>query len=367
MRRLRHMLRVNPQLLGGGLVIGLLVVGCLFALVHRYDPITARGRLPESVGPGLVKPKNSALVWVNDSLRLLRFGKPTALDDGKSLVLVPPTGGERGKARGAYRLKLLDGKKLVWQGSLARGGSASPPELKLREGVGLGDRIRSLLGTDTSGQSILIQLVEGTSAFFLPGLLATIVALAGGILIGALAGFYGGWLAWCARYLSTVVSSFPNLILVLLCTTVFGQDMYLIAGVVGVTFIPLVGEEVRRKVAQFKAQEFVLAAEAHGLGNARILLYHILWLNCLPLILRQLVFLWGYLVILETSLSYLDRGVLHGGLSWGKMLYDYRSGMFRGDLWSPLVVTAAILIAMAGFYLLAEGLQRQAEGEGGVT
>jgi len=220
------------------------------------------------------------------------------------------------------------------------------------------------LGTDYSGQSILILLIEGTEAFFFPGLFATSIALIGGGFFGSFSGYYGGWFAQVSRYINTLINSFPNLILVVLCTTVFGPSMWLIAAVVGITFIPHIADEIHRKVAQLKAEEFVMAAEAHGLRDRRILFYHIVWLHCSPLVLRQLVFLWGYLIILETSLNYLGRGVLQKGISWGKMLYDYRSGLFRAQYWSPFVVTLAVMLAMAGFYFLAEGLQRWSEDDG---
>jgi peptide/nickel transport system permease protein len=223
---------------------------------------------------------------------------------------------------------------------------------------------RYWLGTDTSGQSLLMLLIEGTEAFFFPGILATCIALFGGIALGSFSGFYGGWIEQIGRYLSTLINSFPSLILVLLCTTVFGPHMSLVAAVVGLTFIPHIGEEIRRKVAQLKAEEFVMAAEAHGLRERRILFLHIVWLHCLPLILRQLVFLWSALIILETSLNYLGQGVLQKGISWGKLLYEYRDGLFRGQLWSPLVVTLAVMMTMAGLYLFAEGLQRWSQGKG---
>ncbi len=223
---------------------------------------------------------------------------------------------------------------------------------------------RFWLGTDHSGQSLLILLIKGTQAFFFPGILASLLALFGGISLGAFSGFYGGWIEQIGRYLSTLINSFPNLILVLLCTTVFGPNVYLIAAIVGITFVPHIAEEIRRKVAQLKAEEFVMAAEAHGLQERRILFLHIVWLHCLPLILRQLVFLWSALIILETSLNYLGRGVLQKGISWGKMLYDYRSGLFRGEIWSPLVVTLVVMLTMSGLYLFAEGLQRWSQGKG---
>lgn len=298
--------RQNSRLFWGILIIGVLLVCCLVAADMPYDPVTARlgGDKRRNLSPWY-------WLWA--------------------------------KACWDAVVGLFSAGKWSW----------AVPSLPLSQYY--------WLGTDDSGQSILVLLVEGTEAFFLPGLLASSIALLGGISLGSFAGFYGGWIAYSGRYVVTLINSFPNLVLVLLCTAVFGPNMTLIAVVVGITFIPHVAEEIRRKVAQLKAEEFVMAAHAHGLRDRHVLFYHIVWLHCAALILRQLVFLWGYLIILETSLNYLGQGVLQDGISWGKMLYDYRSGLFRGQYWSPLVVTGMVMITMAGFYLLAAGLQQRAQ------
>lgn len=306
LKRIRHLLRDNPQLLWGVFVVGTVFLCCLIGMVYHYDPITARGQQ--------VKPNLMPWYWYTYKSFTCLFSSVGICKQPELLPKLAATG--------------------YW------------------------------LGTDDSGQSILIRLVEGTEAFFLPGMAASIVALIGGVLIGALSGYYGGWFELAGRYVTTVINSFPNLILVLLCTTVFGPSMMLIAGAVGVTFIPHIAEEIRRKVAQLKAEEFVMAAEAHGLRDRHVLFYHIVWLHCFPMIMRQLVFLWGYLIILETSLNYLGKGLLQKGNSWGKMLYDYGAGLFRGQYWSPMIVTIAVMITMSGFYYLAEGLQRWNDGAG---
>jgi peptide/nickel transport system permease protein len=309
LKQLRYLSKENPQLLWGGAILGLLLIACIIGVFYPYDPVIARieGANRQNIDP-----------WYWHWLKAISHTISSLFTSG------------------------------TWQWQT--------PNLALSNYY--------WLGTDESGQSILILLIKGTEAFFLPGLMATAIALFGGVLLGSLSGYYGGFLSYAGRYLVTLINSFPNLILVLLCTTVFGPKMTLIAAVVGITFIPHVGEEIRRKVAQLKAEEFVMAAHAHGLRDRHILFYHIIWLHCSALIMRQLVFLWGYLVILETSLSYLGQGVLHEGFSWGKMLYDYRSGMFSGEYWNPLVVTAFVMLTMAGFYLLAEGLQKKATAFG---
>lgn len=303
MRRLFSWHKENPQLFWGSAILLVLLLACLVGAFYPYDPVVAR------------------------------------MESAKNRNLSPWYWYWLQSVWGVFTSKGWVAPKLSWSQYF-------------------------WLGTDSSGQSILILLVEGTEAFFVPGILATLIALVGGVLLGSFSGFYGGWIAYTGRYVVTLINSFPNLILVLLCTAVFGPNMKLIAIVVGITFVPHVAEEIRRKVAQLRAEEFVMAAHAHGLRDRQILFYHIVWLHCAALVLRQLVFLWGYLIIIETSLNYLGRGVLQEGISWGKMLYDYRSGMFRGDYWSPLAVTGVVMIAMTGFYLLAEGLQRRAHSIG---
>lgn len=304
-----RMRRYNIRLFGGLVLVGALLVVCLVGANISYDPVVARmgGTQRQNISPWY---------WLWFKAVWNAFGG------------------------------LFSSGKWTW----------SSPSLPWAQYY--------WLGTDSSGQSIFMLLVKGTEAFFVPGLLASLIALVGGVALGSFSGFYGGAIAYTGRYIVTLINSFPNLILVLLCTAVFGPNMKLIAVVVGITFIPHIAEEIRRKVAQLKAEEFVMAAHAHGLRDRQILFYHIVWLHCADLVLRQLVFLWGYLIILETSLNYLGRGVLQEGISWGKMLYDYRSGMFRGEYWSPLVVTGVVMVTMAGFYFLAEGLQQRAHSLG---
>lgn len=332
MKRLRLLFWDNPQLLWGGTVVSCLFLVCLIGALHSYDPVHAIGK---NVLPDLVP--RPFYAWRMRTLLAQKDADPKCIQ----------------------RTELLK-----WSKSKLKKHKVKPLCVSLARTAFEKKHADYWLGTDSTGQSILIRLIEGTEAFFFPGVLASLIALLGGVFLGAFSGFYGGWIAFAGRYITTLINSFPNLILVLLCTTVFGPNMYLIAGMVGVTFIPHIAEEIRRKVAQLKAEEFVMAAEAHGLRERSVLFFHIVWLHCLPMIIRQVVFLWGYLIILETSLNYLGKGVLQKGSSWGKMLYDYGGNLFLDRYWSPMIVTAAVMMTMSGLYFLAEGLQKWSEGVG---
>ncbi len=316
--------------IGSSILIGLLVIS-VWALFHKFDPVMARITAENTYKKCLEKPSE--------------FFPPNKLPPPEELE--KRCDNRNLKPFFLYWLSAVkDAVTYLFQN---REWHFVPPKIP--------HQYKLWLGSDDAGVPLSQLLIESTEAFFLPGLLATLIAVLGGVLIGALSGYFGGIIAALGRYIVILISSFPSLILVLLCTTIFGPDMNIIAAVVGITFIPHVSEEIRRKVIQLKAEEFVLAAKAHGLRDSYILFYHIVWLHCTPLILRQISFMWGYLVILETSLNYLGRGVLQKGPSWGKLLYDFRDGIFSGD-WKAVLVIATVMVAMAGFYLTAKGLQK---------
>jgi peptide/nickel transport system permease protein len=369
-KRLRHVLRENPQLVWGGTIISLLLLVCIIGAFTPYDPVVERTK---GIQP-LLLPR----AYYHYKLSTMRNapGVTPACSNHKSIL-------QRAARIQAYKRRQRR-KQTSWgtsgfslQGQAPKKqptkdkAKKPPPEVAPHPNCVIVARLHQALpkanywlGTDSGGQSILMRLLKGTEAFFFPGMMASLIALLGGVLFGAFAGFYGGWIELVSRYIGTVINSFPNLILVLLCITIFGSSMTLVAAIVGITFIPHIAEEIRRKVAQLKAEEFVMAAEAHGLRERTVLFYHIIWLHCLPMLLRQLVFLWGFLILLETSLNYLSRGVLLKGFSWGELLYEYNSGLFREQYWAAFVMTGVVMLTMSGVYFLAEGLKKWNDGAG---
>ena len=212
------------------------------------------------------------------------------------------------------------------------------------------------LGTDYLGRDMLVRLIKGTEGFFLPGLLAMVIALIAGVSLGAIAGYVGGRADKAITFLTTLIGSFPRLVFILLvCTIPEEPDMYLIGSLVGVLFIPQVSEAIRRRVLALKAEDFIVASTAHGIGFARILFYHIVWLQCFPELVRQGLFIFVYMIFLETSLSYLEFfGVPAEVPSWGKMLNNATALMFRGTYWHALVPTAAIVFTTLGVTALGD-------------
>lgn len=213
--------------------------------------------------------------------------------------------------------------------------------------AGLPPEASAWLGTDHLGRDVAWRLLLGTRAFVGPGLLACALASVIGVGAGALAGYVGGPVAALVRGISTVTASIPRFVLVLLAIAIYGNSTWLIGAVAGVAYSPTVAEAVFGRIDSLRRADFVLAARAHGLGDSRILLYHLLWVSCRRMVGRHALNLFGYLLLLETTLSYIGGfGVMEPEPSWGNMLafeFGYRTGNPWG-VWAPaLAIWATIL------------------------
>lgn len=215
----------------------------------------------------------------------------------------------------------------------------------------------SLLGTDQLGRDLLLRVVHATEAFYVPGLLACVVASLGGVLGGALAGFYGGVFAGAFRYVSALIAAFPRFILILLVLSITGEGIFVMAALTGLIYIPIVGETVYRKVQHFRSTEFIEAAKAHGLKDSRVLGYHILWHNCLSPITRHLIYLFGYVILIETSLSYLGGfGRQEPAPSWGNMVAAGQDYFLQGEMLFVTVPALAIAVTILGLVSLGDAV-----------
>lgn len=230
-----------------------------------------------------------------------------------------------------------------------------------------------LLGNDRNGYSLALTLVESVEAFFLPALLSCAIAIVFGTLLGALTGYFrGGRLDGIVRLGLTVVASFPRLILVIVAVGFFvatlhdpgravGLRLTLMGTILGIAYVPVLAAAIDQRVGAFQREQFVEAARAHGLSDARILGYHILWANCRPLLARHFFYLFGYFILVETGLSYLgpEYGVPGSIPSWGNLL----AGCAKGDLLAPAVLApaAAIVVSILGLTFLGDGIGEQFE------
>ena len=219
------------------------------------------------------------------------------------------------------------------------------------------------LGTDFLGRDLQSRLIIGIQAYFLPGLLAIAISVAGGAVLGVLAGYKGGWLDTVITYFANLLDSFPRLVLILLVIAAFKADIYYVMVVVGITGMPATANLVAGKIAFLRQKSFIEAAHALGLPAHTVILKHILWFNCRALLVIQATLGMAEAILVETSLSYLGFGVQEPTPSWGNMVQAGANYFLQGKFWPSTAPALAILAAILGFQLLGDGLNNLLEGK----
>jgi peptide/nickel transport system permease protein len=219
------------------------------------------------------------------------------------------------------------------------------------------------LGTDFLGRDLQARLIIGIQAYFLPGLLAIAISVAGGAVLGVLAGYRGGWPDAVVTYFANLLDSFPRLVLILLVVAAFKPDIYAVMVVVGITGMPVTANLIAGKISFLRQKSFIEAAHALGLPARTVILKHILWLNCRALLVIQATLGMAEAIIVETSLSYLGFGVQEPTPSWGNMVQAGANYFLQGNFWPSTAPALAILATILGFQLLGDGLNNLLEGK----
>ncbi len=177
------------------------------------------------------------------------------------------------------------------------------------------------LGTDHLGRDLFWRLVTAAGAFAGPGVGAAALCVAVAVPAGAAAGWYGGWIAGALRFGFTTLSAVPRFVLVLLVFSIYGNNLWLLSLAAGASYVPTLGESLYSRISELSRAEYVVANRAYGVPDWRILWVHLVWAAAGSLILRHALLLFGYVLVLECTLSYFDGfGVQEPAPSWGNML-----------------------------------------------
>lgn len=211
------------------------------------------------------------------------------------------------------------------------------------------------LGTDETGRDVLSRLVYGARVSLTIGLMATLIAISVGTLVGATAGYAGGVLDALLMRIVDGVLTIPTFFLALLVLAVFGPSLRNLVAVIGLTSWMLVARVVRSEVLRAKNEEFVSAARSIGASPARILTFHVLP-QAVPSLIVAATLGVAYAIIVESSLSYLGLGVRPPTSTWGNMLSGSQAYIWnRPDL--ALYPGLLILCSVLAYNMVGDALR----------
>jgi peptide/nickel transport system permease protein len=211
------------------------------------------------------------------------------------------------------------------------------------------------LGTDADGRDIASELVWGARVSLSVGLVAVGLAAAIGIILGMMAGYFGGIVDIVISRLIEIMICFPTFFLILAVLAFVGPSIYNIMIVIGITGWTGIARLVRAEALKVRGQDFVAAAKVSGAGSVRIMFRHILP-HALTPVLVSATFGVAAAILAEAALSFLGFGVPPSVPSWGAMLSEAAQYM---DVawWLTLAPGSAIFVTIMSYNIVGEALR----------
>lgn len=219
------------------------------------------------------------------------------------------------------------------------------------------------LGTDDKGRDVLTRIVNGGKVTMTVGAVAVVISLVIGIIMGGLAGYFGGKVDMIVMRISEVIGGLPFLPFALLMSAIIGSRisvglrMYLIMIVLGVLSWTGICRLIRAQILAEREKEFVLAAQAMGVREGSIIFKHILP-NVLSILLVEATLSFATCMLTESSLSYLGFGISPPTPTWGNMLTGANNSIVIQQYWWRWVFPAAIFgICTICINLIGDGIR----------
>lgn len=233
-----------------------------------------------------------------------------------------------------------------------------PAEINLTQAL-LAPSATHILGTDSLGRDVFSRMIYGSRISLIIGLVAVGLATLTGLLLGAVAGYYGGRIDAVIMRFVDIMLCIPTFFLILAVIAMLEPSIINIMIVIGLTSWMGVARLIRAEILSLKEREFIQAARAIGASDLRIILKHLIPNGLAPVLVSATLGV-GAAILVESSLSFLGIGVQPPTPSWGNILTEGKSTL--GIAWWLTVFPGlAILVTVLGYNLLGEGLRQMLE------
>lgn len=209
----------------------------------------------------------------------------------------------------------------------------------------------NVLGTDLLGRSLLARLVVAARTTFLVAVPSVAIALVIGSVVGMWAGYHRGWRETVAMRVADIILSFPSLLLAVVVLYVFSPSAANIVLVLALTRIPIYLRTARAESAELQSRTFVDAARTFGTASGTIIRRHVFPV-ILPTLLTLATLEFCFVILAESSLSFLGIGIQPPGVSWGLMVSQGRAYL-QTAWWLSFFPGLAIVITTVSSSILA--------------
>ncbi|TCM52667.1 peptide/nickel transport system permease protein [Rhizobium sp. PP-F2F-G48] len=210
-------------------------------------------------------------------------------------------------------------------------------------------------GTDEFGRDVYARLIYGARTTLYISILVTVIVAPIGFVIGATAGYLGGWVDTVLMRITDIFLSFPSLVLALAFSAALGPGIENAVIAIALTIWPPIARLARAETLTFRKADFVVAAELQGAGMARILFRHIVPL-CAPSIIVRLTLNMSSIILTAAGLGFLGLGAQPPMPEWGAMAASGRQYLLDA-WWLTTIPGIAILVVSLAFNLLGDGLR----------